>query len=105
MKPYRPSRLRFGVALAAVVLTVSSFGQATLPANDQHMRAWMARHADLTLPQMMDALRKEPGFQELPPVVQQKDLDQVKRLYHQNHPQPPQASPVPRLEPVEGKDS
>ena len=105
MEPYRPSIRRLGVALAVAILTLPIFGQATPPANGQHMSAWMARHADLTLPQMVDALQKEPGFRDLPPQIQQRDLDQLKRLYKQNHAQPPQASPAPHLEQVDGEDS
>jgi len=102
---YRRSRLWLGVALCALIVTLPACGQQNAPQPSEHLKTWMGRYADLTLPQLLAALQKEQGFQQLPPQIQQRLLDEVKRIYRQEHPQAPEASPAPHVEPAGGGPS
>jgi Protein of unknown function (DUF3106) len=50
--------------------------------NREHLSQWMDRHSNLSLPEMQRALQNEPGFHELPQDVQQRQRDQLARLYY-----------------------
>lgn len=44
----------------------------------------MDNHKALSLPDQQRALQNEPGFRELPPQVQQREINQLARLYNMN---------------------
>jgi hypothetical protein len=46
----------------------------------EHLPDWMERHRDLTPQQQQQALRSEPGFQQLPPATQQRMLNRLSQL-------------------------
>ena len=50
--------------------------------NQEHLQQWMDHHSNLSLPQQQRALRNEPGFRDLPPQLQQHELDELARLYN-----------------------
>jgi len=49
--------------------------------NQEHLQQWMDNHNNLPLPEMLKSLQNEPGFRELPPQVQQHELNELQRLY------------------------
>ena len=50
--------------------------------NQEHLQQWMDHHSNLSLPDQQRALKNEPGFRELPPQVQQHELNELARLYN-----------------------
>ena len=52
--------------------------------NQDHLQQWMENHKNLSLPDQQRALQNEPGFHELPSQVQQRELNQLGRLYNMN---------------------
>jgi hypothetical protein len=46
----------------------------------------MDAHPTLSLPQLIDALKEQPGLQQLPPTIQQRLLTLAAQLYEQQHP-------------------
>ncbi|MDP9051970.1 MAG: hypothetical protein M3O31_14820 [Acidobacteriota bacterium] len=43
---------------------------------------WVRRHRNLSLPELLGALRSEPGFPDLSPQSQQDKLDRITQLYN-----------------------
>jgi hypothetical protein len=54
------------------------------PVREHHLQQWMENHKNLSLPEQQRALQNEPGFRELPPRVQQNQLNTLGRLYGMN---------------------
>jgi hypothetical protein len=52
--------------------------------NQGHLSQWMQSHSNLSLPDQQRALQNEPGFRQLPPQLQQRELNQLGRLYSMN---------------------
>jgi hypothetical protein len=94
MEPHRVFRLSLpaalllalGVALNAGAEVAPSPSPTTTaePQRPAHLREWMAAHASLTLPEMLQALEEEPAFQKIPAQNQQRLRDQLVRIYKMN---------------------
>jgi hypothetical protein len=52
--------------------------------HQEHLAQWMEHHRNLSLADQQRALQNEPGFREFPPQVQQRELNQLARLYNMN---------------------
>jgi Protein of unknown function (DUF3106) len=52
--------------------------------HQEHLAQWMEHHQNLSLADQQRALQNEPGFREFPPQVQQRELNQLARLYNMN---------------------
>jgi Protein of unknown function (DUF3106) len=50
--------------------------------NQEHLQQWMDHHSNLSLPDQQRALQNESGFRDLPPQVQQHELNELARLYN-----------------------
>lgn len=48
--------------------------------NGGHLAQWMNQHSDMTLQQQQQALRREPGFSELPQATQQRYMQRLSQL-------------------------
>ncbi len=48
---------------------------------EQHLGQWLRHHQNLPLEAQEHALRKEPGFNRLPPAVQQRLIDRLRQLH------------------------
>jgi Protein of unknown function (DUF3106) len=48
--------------------------------SQEHLEEWMDRHRNMTLAQQQSALQHEPGFRELPPQAQQRELNNLAKL-------------------------
>jgi len=96
MAPNCLSRLVLAGSLAFTL----SVPEQSAPQPDQprpeHLSAWVANHSSLTLPELLDALRIEPGFGGISPSAQQRLIKQAVQLYMSQHPDtaPPHLSPV-----------
>jgi hypothetical protein len=76
------------LAVATLALQAQQSAQQLQPADpSEHLSHWVTRHADLTLPQLLDALAKEPGFRQLSPNIQQKELAVAAKLHKAQHPE------------------
>ena len=47
----------------------------------EHLAQWMSGHNDMTLEQQQQALRREPGFNELPKATQQRFMERLSQLH------------------------
>lgn len=59
------------------------FGQPKGP----HLQQWFAQRNSMTPQQREDALRREPGFRQMPPDAQQKAMNTLQRLNNMTPPQ------------------
>lgn len=48
--------------------------------NQEHLQQWLQRHQGLSVPEQLRQLQSEPGFNELPPEVQQRYRDRLIQL-------------------------
>jgi len=48
--------------------------------NGGHLAQWMNQHSNMTLQQQQQALRREPGFSELPQATQQRYMQRLSQL-------------------------
>jgi len=111
MKQYLPTRLCLGSALVLLFAAAPALARGLKPPppppppkaqrsqpnaaarpganiaakpaeNQEHLQQWMERHSNLSLPEQQRALQNEPGFRDLPPQLQQHELDELARLYN-----------------------
>jgi hypothetical protein len=66
----------FNVWSVELVLVAATASQT------MHLRQWMAVHSALTLPQLLEALSREPGFWQLSPLVPQHLCMPVTQSYY-----------------------
>jgi hypothetical protein len=104
MKLHLPFRLCLGAAFVLLFASAPVFARAPKPKlappppapraqpganiaakpaeNQEHLQQWMDKHNNLPLPEMLKSLQSEPGFRELPPQVQQHEINELERLHN-----------------------